>query len=417
MRILAALLAFGCAPQPEPAFACPAGSRLEGNSCIAERVDCPAGTRWVDRRCTPAPSDAAAPPRAPCEELAECESRCEQGEAASCGQAGLRLEGRDRDRARTLFAKACAQRDPEGCYQLARAWGDEASRVANYRIACDGGHAQACNNLAYRYERGEGVEPDPARARSLYQRGCDGGSAMACSNLGVSVKDGIGGPKDVARAAALFRSACDAGHPAACTYLGLLHESGEGAPRDLGVARHLYGLACGGDHGQACNQLGLLSDDPFHARALFKKSCDFGYANGCTNLGRSLLESGSPSYAEAAELFDRACREQDREACDELVVTIAQAKRACARRAADCYHLGHSTERGIGVPADETAAGKLYQRACQTGFPPACTALGHLHERGAGVPLDAKRALELYTQACARKHARGCRLAEALRAR
>src|SRR5678815_5395713 len=128
-----------------------------------------------------------------------------------------------------LFTRACAASDPEGCYQLALGWGDAASRAANYKTACDGGHARACNDLGYRYDMGDGVAKDEVHARALYEKACAAGDAMACGNLGIDLRDGIGGPKDVARGAQIFLKGCDGGHLKSCARLAEMHDSGEGA--------------------------------------------------------------------------------------------------------------------------------------------------------------------------------------------
>jgi TPR repeat protein len=41
----------------------------------------------------------------------------------------------------------------------------------------------ACASLADLYDRGDGVLPDPVRARELFQRACDGGNEESCEWL------------------------------------------------------------------------------------------------------------------------------------------------------------------------------------------------------------------------------------------
>ena len=38
----------------------------------------------------------------------------------------------------------------------------------------------ACASLGEMYEKGEGVIPDPVRARELFQRACEGGDEESC---------------------------------------------------------------------------------------------------------------------------------------------------------------------------------------------------------------------------------------------
>ncbi len=41
----------------------------------------------------------------------------------------------------------------------------------------------ACASLAEMYEKGDGVIPNPTRARELYQRACEGGYEEACKRV------------------------------------------------------------------------------------------------------------------------------------------------------------------------------------------------------------------------------------------
>jgi len=60
---------------------------------------------------------------------------------------------------------------------------EPAKAVPLLRKACDGKLAQACGDLAYLYQRGQGVARDDALARRLYKQACDGGYAQACKML------------------------------------------------------------------------------------------------------------------------------------------------------------------------------------------------------------------------------------------
>jgi TPR repeat protein len=50
--------------------------------------------------------------------------------------------------------------------------------------ACDRGFAPSCLALADMLEGGEGVDPDPDRARGLLEQACFDGSTAACDRLG-----------------------------------------------------------------------------------------------------------------------------------------------------------------------------------------------------------------------------------------
>ena len=54
-------------------------------------------------------------------------------------------------------------------------------RAAEFRKACDGGHAQGCSNLGVAYHKGEGVAKNAKRAATLFRKACRGGVTRACA--------------------------------------------------------------------------------------------------------------------------------------------------------------------------------------------------------------------------------------------
>jgi len=51
---------------------------------------------------------------------------------------------------------------------------------------CDSGRAHSCFELGIRYDRGEGVREDVARAAIFYQKACDDGLADGCYLVGAA---------------------------------------------------------------------------------------------------------------------------------------------------------------------------------------------------------------------------------------
>ena len=94
---------------------------------------------------------------------------------------------------------------------------DKKLAVAQYQKACELS-AKYCFNLAASFHEGV-VEKDLAKAKDLYKLACDAGQPDACNNLGDMQNRGEGGPKDLAQAKQLFGKACDAGLDLACTNL------------------------------------------------------------------------------------------------------------------------------------------------------------------------------------------------------
>ena len=85
-----------------------------------------------------------------------------------------------------------------------------------YHRACEGGDAQACNNLGASYADGAGVVKDLSRAIDLYRRACDAQNEYGCRNLATKYEYGSGVAKDLSRALTLYRTACDLKHEGAC---------------------------------------------------------------------------------------------------------------------------------------------------------------------------------------------------------
>ena len=48
--------------------------------------------------------------------------------------------------------------------------------------ACNGGSAEACNNLGYNYYKGFGTKKDILKAKESFRKGCDLGYNASCEN-------------------------------------------------------------------------------------------------------------------------------------------------------------------------------------------------------------------------------------------
>ena len=97
----------------------------------------------------------------------------------------------------------------------------------------------------------------------------------------------------------------------------------------------------------------------------------------------------------AITLMDRGLFDQAREALEPLVE---------ARDPDATYVLGYIHARGLGTPADETTARRLFVAAAMDGQPDAQFALGELAYAGQGVRRDRARAYEWYDLAAAKEH-------------
>ena len=377
----------------------------------------------------PKPKPEPPPPPKPCEANDECIARCDAGDAVSCTAIGQRYDTgkgveKDAEKARAAFEKACEKKDPQGCYELALGWGDDQSRIANYTIACDANIPKACTNLGFRYGKGRGVSADLGRARELAEKACKLGDSMGCSNLGLYLRDGKGGPKDLDRAVTLSRKACDDGEGPACDRLAEMYDTGNGVTRDQALARTIYTRAC--DLKVGCNNLGVMylrgeggAIDVVKAKALFEQACELNDATGCLNLARIWRRGtvrGDVNLADAAELYDKACKAGNKEACDELMPTVNETKAKCAKKATDCNNWAYLNEHGIGVEKSMQAALKLFVKSCLARDRLACENAGNVHRYGkGGVKEDKKKALDFYVRGCKLDNDDACKKAKELR--
>ncbi|MBI3147056.1 MAG: sel1 repeat family protein [Betaproteobacteria bacterium] len=131
--------------------------------------------------------------------------------AARAGHAGAQelaaracLEGKERDLecARRWLEPAARAGRPGAMVLLGwtlSAGGDERGAkdaLRWYALAANRGNLVAQNNLGECYERGKGIETDPAKAISWYRRAAEAGLAAAQYNLGRMLRAGEGGPRD-----------------------------------------------------------------------------------------------------------------------------------------------------------------------------------------------------------------------------
>jgi TPR repeat protein len=65
--------------------------------------------------------------------------------------------------------------------------------------ACNRGDAKSCSSLAQRYEKGEGVQKDAAKAVQLFQKACEGGGPEGCHDLGGRNENGSAVPIERAK--------------------------------------------------------------------------------------------------------------------------------------------------------------------------------------------------------------------------
>jgi TPR repeat protein len=304
-----------------------------------------------------------------------------------------------------LYQKACSTRQPLPCLKLGLRYNrgdgvpkDLAKAAALYGTACDADAetVQACHWLAYLLMTGEGVPKDSAKAVALYTKACDGGYTNGCYILGLFYNEGKQLAKDDAKAVALLTRACDGWILRACTDLGFLYRHGQGVTKDVSKAVGLYSKACSSAEPNACLSLGLMyrrgedvPKDLAKAATLFSAACDAGDAQACHNIAsmNSLGEGVPKDTAKAVTLYQKACD---------------------GKYAASCGVLGAFYYLGDNLPKDLAKAAALFERACDGDSATGCHLLSLSYSAGDGVAIDKAKAATLLAKACKLGEQKAC---------
>lgn len=167
-----------------------------------------------------------------------------------------------------------------------------------YKISCDYGNADACNNLGALYQTGNGVSQDYLKAAELYEKALNIGSATACKNLAVLYSNGLGVKRDYLKAKELYERACNGGDKEACSKFEYLNDEKNGYydigknysfySQDYKKAKEYFDISCRKGNQKACLEighiyskgLGIVSDES-KALEFYQKACDGKDADGC----------------------------------------------------------------------------------------------------------------------------------------
>lgn len=281
-----------------------------------------------------------------------------------------------------------------------------------YARAAEAGSAEAANRLGRMHHAGLGVPLDMTRSIALLERAAQGGKAEHLHDLALVLETTDPDESTLARAAALYRRAAEAGHVEAAVNLGVLLQDGRGVEQDFVAAADLYRDAAGLGHARAQNNLGLLyvrgdgvDQDYAEAARLFGAAADQGLPEALTNLG-VLYENGfgvPQSDDIAADLYrkggqgDRARTEEAGLVYDPRLAAPPDdapglktlEKAALAGDPVAEFQLGWLLLRTEPRdPRRSMQAAILMRRAADAGHAPAMANLALLHFEGRGVPQD-----------------------------
>jgi TPR repeat protein len=253
------------------------------------------------------------------------------------------LAAKREDIALVQFGRACENRDPRGCYNVAALTEPKISEsrgpagpdpvivaivASAYSDACDLGFQRGCAMLVP-YLRGiEYAFHDSARAITVARAACEAGENFACAELAEISYTGEGMAADLPEAARLFRKLCDAQWQSeSCFNYALMLDKGEVSAPDGNGAVHYYRLGCRRGSDAACiNLANYYAESPevpeFRqlAAGLLEQSCERGAIIACSNLATLVHDYriGSDFKARAASLYRSACERGHGDACRSL---------------------------------------------------------------------------------------------------
>ena len=135
---------------------------------------------------------------------------------------------------------------------------DYATAAREFRALADEGNADAQNELARLYRKGQGVPQDYTEAVHLYNMAAQQGNSTAQNNLGMMYRKGLGVRQDDTTARMWFSYAAKQGNNSAKYNIGVMYKNGLGVPQDYTEAVKWYRMAAEQGVAKAQNSLGVM---------------------------------------------------------------------------------------------------------------------------------------------------------------
>lgn len=189
------------------------------------------------------------------------------------------------------------------------------------------GTVSAQRNLGVMYDRGVGVERDPARAAQWMRSAAEAGSRDAAYQLGTMYENGRGVAEDEAQSLTWYRKAALLGDREAQVKVGKAYEAGKGVSPDMGEALTWYRKAAGQGDSWAQNYIGFLygngkgvPHDDVEALKWFRQAAGNGNAQAEYNVGFMYANGRGVRHddKEAVRWYRQAARHGYAEAKKEL---------------------------------------------------------------------------------------------------
>jgi TPR repeat protein/SpoVK/Ycf46/Vps4 family AAA+-type ATPase len=138
---------------------------------------------------------------------------------------------------------------------------DEVEGIRRLRLAADAADVPAQRQLGYHYASGIGLPQDEALAVHWFALAARHDDVFAQYNLAFALANGRGAERDPLAAIRWYQLAAEQGMPEAQVALGVIYEHGVGVPVDYAKSVHWNRLAAKKANAEACNNLGWLYEN------------------------------------------------------------------------------------------------------------------------------------------------------------
>ena len=264
----------------------------------------------------------------------------------------------------TYTAEQLAQYTKKGKEEYDKKNYSEAVRL--FKIAAEGGDAEAQAELGWCYLDGNGITKSYSEAFKWFSQSANQGNANGQNGLGGCYRNGYGVNQSYSESIKWFRLSAEQGYAKAQANLGYSYQKGYGVDQSWSIAAKWYRLAAEQGHSMAQNNLGACYKDGAgvpqsctEALKWFRLSAEKGNSTAQCNLGDLYLNGKCvrQSYPESVKWFRLSAAQG-----------YANAQ----------FALGLCYENGLGVTKSYTEAVKWYRLAAKQGHKEATEKLAGL---------------------------------------
>jgi TPR repeat protein len=253
----------------------------------------------------------------------------------------------------------------------------------------------ATYDAAHRYQTGDGVPRDYAKAEKLYGKASAKGDARAENNLGVMALRGDGRNVNYSTAASHFRKSAEAGSAAAHYNLGLMYDSGIGFSHNPTAAVREYRIAAEQGLAEAQYRLAVMFEHGYgtspnaqEAKRLYQMAAVRGQSEAYRNIS-SLANKDIRNEATLRALLavDNCGDCTSNDAMSGVAARDYNGLKKMADKgdAPARYNLAIRLLNGSHANQDPSEAARLFTLSARQGYAPAQRQLAQMHLRGQAV--------------------------------